>query len=382
MARIGDDRFAVLMPRWDDGADLLEAASQLLATMQQPVMSGQREQYPRVVIGIYPPGVEPASAETMLSRLELALSLARARQPRRIAIYQPELAPEISATFRLHNDLHRAVDRNELRALYQPQVEAASGRVVGFEALMRWQHPGLGLIPPARFIPLAEDNGQIVRMGAWILREACQQAAAWQSLAPSGGAGLRIAVNLSARQFGDPEVARHVEEALLASGLAPALLELEITEGTAMQDLHHTLELLRRFKAMGLKLAIDDFGTGYSSLAYLKRFPLDVLKVDQSFVRHLCTEREDRAIANAVITLAHSLGLKVIAEGVESQQQHDLLLDMGCDEIQGYLHGQPMAARTDSGLAARARLTARRISVSRRPGRSPAAPAARTSVHP
>ncbi len=344
VARIGDDRFAVLIPHWDSTVDLESAAADLVDLMQQPVLSGLREQYPRVVIAIYPATGDRASAETMLSRLEFALAVARARRPRRIGIYRPELAPEVSATFRLHNDMHRAVERNELRAMFQPQVNAKSGQVTGFEALLRWQHPGLGLLAPAGFIPLAEDNGQIVGMGAWMLRQACHQAAAWQALAPAGGSGLRIAVNLSARQFADRQLARHIDKALQESGLAPQRLELEITEGTAMLDLQHTLDLLRRFKAMGLSLAIDDFGTGYSSLAYLKRFPLDILKLDQSFVRHLCAEQEDRAIAGAVIGLAHSLGLSVIAEGVETREQHDLLAQMGCDEIQGYLHGRPMTA--------------------------------------
>jgi EAL domain-containing protein (putative c-di-GMP-specific phosphodiesterase class I) len=233
--------------------------------------------------------------------------------------------------------LHRAIDRQELEVFFQPQMDVQSGRVLGFEALMRWRHPELGLVSPARFIPLAEDNGQIVPMGAWILRQACTTAAHWpQSLQ------LRVAVNLSARQFADPGLFAHVREALEKSGLPAPQLELEITEGTVMQDLQRTLDLLRRFKNMGVKLAIDDFGTGYSSLAYLKRFPLDVLKIDQSFVRQLCSDREDQAIANAVIQLAHSLGLRVIAEGVETAEQEALLRVMGCDDVQGYLYGKPM----------------------------------------
>ncbi len=343
VARIGEDRFAVLMPQQDGAINLEEAAAELVQAMQQPLLFEGSEQFPRVAVGLYPAGNDQASATAMLSRLELALSLARGRQPQRIAVYRPELAPEVSAAYRLHNDMHRAVERGELRAMFQPQVDAKSGEAVGFEALIRWRHPELGLVPPLKFIPLAEDNGQIVGMGEWMLRKACREAMAWQALAPTGATGLRVAVNLSARQFSDPNLTRHIEEALEQSGLAAQYLELEITEGTAMLDLQHTLDLLRRFKAKGLKLAIDDFGTGYSSLAYLKRFPLDILKIDQSFVRHLCNDRDDQAIARAVTTLAHSLGLKVIAEGVETQEQQDLLVEMGCDQIQGYLHGKPMA---------------------------------------
>jgi len=237
-----------------------------------------------------------------------------------------------------------------LTVAYQPQVYAQSGQLVGFEALMRWHHPEWGTVSPARFIPLAEDNGQIVPMGQWILEQACQQAAFWASHWAGAGEPPRVAVNLSLRQFGHPDLVRHVEQALAQSGLPPHLLELEVTEGTARQDLTQTLQLANRFKKMGLKLAIDDFGTGYSSLAYLKRFPLDVLKVDQSFVRNLCTDAEDRAIANAVIQLAHSLDMAVIAEGVETAQQHAILLDMGCDLCQGYLFGKPTAASGVAGL--------------------------------
>jgi EAL domain-containing protein (putative c-di-GMP-specific phosphodiesterase class I) len=221
---------------------------------------------------------------------------------------------------------------------------------------MRWNHATLGFVSPARFIPLAENNGQIVSMGAWILREACMQAKHWQS---NAGQPLRVAVNLSMRQFMDPSLETHIRSALEESGLQPPQLELEVTEGTAMFDMEQTLALLRRFKAMGLKLAIDDFGTGYSSLSYLKRFPLDVLKIDQSFVRQLCTDQDDLAIVRAIISLAHSLGLSLIAEGVETVAQESLLRDMGCQEIQGYLHAKPMAASDVSGwLATRAGSTA------------------------
>jgi EAL domain-containing protein (putative c-di-GMP-specific phosphodiesterase class I)/PleD family two-component response regulator len=342
LARLGDDRLAVLAPRWPEGLSHHALATHLLEAMAQPVTVAGDEHFPTISVAVCTQIATNDRPEVVLARLDLALAAARAQPGQRIAVHDASAAPDLSSAFRLHNDLHRAVDRQELAAFFQPQVLAQGGAVKGFEALMRWQHPTLGLVSPAKFIPIAEDNGQIVGMGAWMLQQACQQAMAWQALRPAGAPPLRVAVNLSLRQFGDPQLFRHVEAALEMSGLPAQQLELEITEGTAMLDLHHTLELLRRFKAMGLKLAIDDFGTGYSSLAYLKRFPLDVLKIDQSFVRQICTDRDDQVIAQAIISLAHSLGLSVIAEGVETQAQHTLLQDMGCEEIQGYLHGKPM----------------------------------------
>jgi EAL domain-containing protein (putative c-di-GMP-specific phosphodiesterase class I) len=222
----------------------------------------------------------------------------------------------MASSFRLHNDMHRALEREELRALFQPQVHAQTHRLLGFETLMRWQHHELGLISPVQFIPMAEDNGQIVPMGRWILDLACQQAATWMTEHTLADRPLRVAVNLSMRQFGDPDIVAHVAQALDTSGLTPQCLELEITEGTAMLDLQHTLKLLNELKALGVRLAIDD-----------------------------------RAIANAVIGLAHSLGMSVIAEGVEQPNQRDLLVDLGCDELQGYLFGKPMPHTTLPGWA-------------------------------
>jgi EAL domain-containing protein (putative c-di-GMP-specific phosphodiesterase class I)/PleD family two-component response regulator len=349
LARLGDDRLAVLAPRWPHDLQYHGIASALLGAMAQPVSVGDDEHFPTISVAVCTQIAAGDRPEVVLARLDLALAAARAQPGQRIVVHDASAAPDLSSAFRLHNDLHRAVDRQELVAFFQPQVLAQGGAVKGFEALMRWQHPTLGLVSPAKFIPIAEDNGQIVGMGAWMLQQACEQAVAWQALLPSGATPLRVAVNLSLRQFGDPQLFRHVEAALELSGLPAPQLELEITEGTAMLDLHHTLELLRRFKGMGLKLAIDDFGTGYSSLAYLKRFPLDVLKIDQSFVRQICTDRDDQVIAQAIISLAHSLGLSVIAEGVETQAQHRLLQDMGCEEIQGYLHGKPMPGADVAG---------------------------------
>ena len=342
VGRLGEDRLVLLVPNWPAGRALDTLALALLDAMSAAIQLEGQEQFPVVSVGVCARAMDGERPDAILARLDIALAAARARSAQRMVVHEPSSRSDLSATFRLHNDLHRCVERHELQAYFQPQVMAQNSSLIGFEALMRWRHPELGLISPVRFIPIAEDNGQIVPMGAWVLQEACKQAVVWQDYMPADAAPLRVAVNLSLRQFGDPMLLQHVRNALESTRLDATQLELEITESTAMLDLQHTLEVLKQLKALGLKLAIDDFGTGYSSLAYLKRFPLDVLKVDQSFVRQLCTNREDQAIAGAVINLAHSLGLDVVAEGVETDEQHRLLRDMGCDQIQGYLHGKPM----------------------------------------
>jgi EAL domain-containing protein (putative c-di-GMP-specific phosphodiesterase class I)/PleD family two-component response regulator len=343
VGRLGEDRLALLVHNWRKEQRLEDLALDLLRAMSDAILIEGQEHFPVVSIGACAQASAHELPVAMIARLDLALSAARARSGQRMAVHEPSSTDEMSTVFKLHNDLHRAVQRGELAAFFQPQVMAADNRLVGFEALMRWKHAELGLISPVRFIPIAEENGQIVPMGAWVMQEACRQAVEWNKHLPTSAAPLRVAVNLSLRQFGDPQLLHQVCNALEASGLSATQLELEVTESTAMLDLHHTLDVLKSLKNLGVKLAIDDFGTGYSSLAYLKRFPLDVLKVDQSFVRNICSNREDQAIAGAVISLAHSLRLEVIAEGVETQAQHDLLRDMGCDQIQGYFHGKPMA---------------------------------------
>ena len=344
VGRFGDNRLVVVIPEWPVNTPLDELTERMHDKLSEPMELAGQEVFPTLSVGACMSKGGEVIAQAIFNRLEITLAAARIQKNRRVAVYSEGMAPDMSQNLRLHNDLHRAISRNELRAHFQPQISAADGRAICFEALVRWQHTDMGLIPPLRFIQLAEDNGQIVGIGAWMLLESCQQAQRWCSLCPPGVVPPRVAVNLSARQFSDPNLVEHVRTALEVSGLAPHMLELEITEGTAMADLKGTLDLLTRFKAMGVMLAIDDFGTGYSSLAYLKRFPLDVLKIDQSFVRQICTEKEDQAISAAVITLAHSLGLKVVGEGVETQGQHDMLSSMGCDLMQGYLHAKPMAA--------------------------------------
>ncbi|MGZ5203263.1 MAG: putative bifunctional diguanylate cyclase/phosphodiesterase, partial [Telluria sp.] len=237
--------------------------------------------------------------------------------------------------------LRNALERDEFVLYYQPQVDLASGQIVGMEALIRWNHPELGMVPPNRFVPIAEETGLIVPIGAWVMRTAAAQAKAWQD---AGMGRLRVAVNLSARQFGDPELIAGIESVLADTRLAPDCFELELTESLFMSEVTPAVDLLHRMKALGVNLSIDDFGTGYSSLSYLSRFPIDVLKIDRSFVADITDDANDAAIVTSIIALAHNLKLSVIAEGVETAEQLDYLRSQGCDEMQGYFFSRPLPA--------------------------------------
>jgi EAL domain-containing protein (putative c-di-GMP-specific phosphodiesterase class I) len=248
-----------------------------------------------------------------------------------------------------------AIERGEFMLHYQPQVDVDSGRIHGTEALIRWRHPEFGMVSPAQFIPLAEETGMIVQIGEWVLRTACAQAKTWQL----AGMPMRVAVNLSARQFHQGDLAEAIADILAEYDLPHDLLEVELTEGILMEDTTQTGAILDKLHQMGVQISIDDFGTGYSSLSYLKRLPIQVLKIDQSFVRDIHTDPDDRAIVTAVIALAHSMKLKVVAEGVETQEQLAFLREYNCDIMQGYLFSRPVSG--DEVLAliqAGARLTA------------------------
>jgi EAL domain-containing protein (putative c-di-GMP-specific phosphodiesterase class I) len=239
--------------------------------------------------------------------------------------------------------LRRALKNEEFVLHFQPRVSAATGRATGAEALLRWKHPEWGLIEPARFVPLLEETGLVVQVGAWVLAEACRQAQAWQA---AGLPRLRVSVNLSSRQFRSEGLAETVSAALRASGLAPELLELEMTESLLVENVEHAMGVMGRLKAIGTAISIDDFGTGYSSLGYLKRFPIDSLKIDRSFVRDIATSPKDAAIVNAISALARSLGIGLIAEGVEEPWQAEFLRLRHCTEMQGYLFSRPLPAES------------------------------------
>jgi EAL domain-containing protein (putative c-di-GMP-specific phosphodiesterase class I) len=262
----------------------------------------------------------------------------------------------------LENNLRRGLEQDEFVVYYQPQMDISTGRMVGTEALVRWQHPERGLVSPMEFISVAEEIGLIVPLGAWVLQTACVQNAAWQQ---AGRAPILVAVNLSARQFQERDLLGTVRQVLEESGMEPQYLQLEITEGVAMQDAESTALTLRALREMGVKIAIDDFGTGHSSLNYLKRFSIDALKIDRSFVCDLTVDPEDAAITAAIIAMAKSLRLKVIAEGVETEEQLAFLKEHGCDEAQGFLFSKPVPAPALEKMLARG---SRPQALTRRPG--------------
>jgi EAL domain-containing protein (putative c-di-GMP-specific phosphodiesterase class I) len=288
-------------------------------------------------IAMYPGDGE--NVDALLRNADAAMYHAKERGRNTYSFYQKEMNVSITEKFALKTRLAKAVDNGELELYYQPQAGARDLRIVGFEALTRWRHPELGWISPDRFIPLAEETGLIVPIGDWVLHEACSFAA---DLHARGIPFGRVAVNLSARQFYQATLSQSIERVLAKTGLPAQCLELEITESMMMGNTEKVLRILGELKEMNIQLAIDDFGTGYSSLGYLRRFPIDRLKIDRSFIDEVAASQHDATIAKAIVSLAHNLGLHVIAEGVETHAQLDFLARNGCDEIQGYLLGRPL----------------------------------------
>ncbi|HEX6085102.1 MAG TPA: PAS domain S-box protein [Thermoanaerobaculia bacterium] len=352
VARMGGDEFTILLAELSDRRGASLVAQKILEAVRHPVTIDEHELYVTTSIGIAVFPDEGIDAEALLKNADRAMY--RAKELGRDNYQFASAAETRPAETRLTMEraLHRALERDELVVYYHPMVEIATGRVVGAEALVRWQHPEQGLILPEDFIPLAEETQLIVPIGAWVLRTACRQMKAWHD---AGHGGLRVAVNLSPRQFEDRALVATVEGVLAETGFRPQFLDLEITESTAMQNAELTLAILNRLKEMGIRISIDDFGTGYSSLSYLKRFPIDTVKIDQDFVRDLTTD--DAAIISAVISMARALNLRVIAEGVETEEQLDFLRREQCAEMQGYLYSQPLpAAEFEQALEAMQRV--------------------------
>ncbi len=339
LARVGGDEFAVLAPgllRLEDAATIAEKVQ---AMLRQSFLIDGREVFVSASVGIAFFPDDGSDGETLLRNAYTAMYQAKEAGRDSFQPYTQGMNTGALDRLALQNDLRRALPNNELRLHYQPQV-LANGRAFGLEALLRWQHPVRGPVSPAVFIELAEATGVIVPIGAWVLRTACMELMTFR--AKLGSRDLGVAVNLSARQFQQPDLVEEVARVLEETGVPPAALELEITETAAMQDSDGTLATLRRLKDLGVKLSLDDFGTGYSSLSYLRRFPLDTLKIDQSFVRDLTRDAQAASIVHAIITMARSLGLRVVAEGVETAEQRELLRNYGCDLIQGYLISRPL----------------------------------------
>ncbi len=340
--RLGGDEFLIILGK-ADATTAMHTAQRLLSDIAQPYAAGEVPLNITASIGIALFPRDGEDFDELHKNADVAMYKAKALGRNRYHFFTPELNNAAMERLTLENALRSALGNGELVLHYQPQVQIDSGHIFGVEALLRWSHPQLGAVPPGRFIPIAEETSLIGAIGEWVMFEACRQAKAWQE---AGLPPIAVAVNASTRQFSLNDMYQTVSRALEETGLTPELLEVEITESLLAQDIETTLEVLRRIKALGVRIAVDDFGTGYSSLAYLKRFPIDKLKIDQSFVRDLETDLDDRAIAAGVVNLGHSLGLTVIAEGIETEQQRQLLHGLGCDEAQGYLFSRPLAADT------------------------------------
>jgi EAL domain-containing protein (putative c-di-GMP-specific phosphodiesterase class I) len=296
-------------------------------------------------ITIFP--TDDGSVEHLLANATTARCAVQAAGGNGYRFFAAELNERLHQRMAIAADLRGALERGELLLHYQPKVDVPSGRVVGLEALLRWQHPTRGLVPPGAFIGIAEETGLIVPIGEWVLRTACAQLAAW---ARAGIAPVPVSVNLSARQFKAADLAGVVRRALDDAPLDPALLELEVTESLLMDDTRRTAGVLQQLREQGVSISLDDFGTGYSSLGYLKRFPIDCIKLDQTFVRDVVSDAQSGAITSAIIALGHSLGLSVVGEGVETAEQLAYLAERSCDVVQGYLFGRPMPAESVAAL--------------------------------
>jgi diguanylate cyclase (GGDEF)-like protein/PAS domain S-box-containing protein len=341
-ARQGGNEFIIVQRdagQSRSGAKAGQLAETLLDAMRAPFVLDGQHVFLSASIGIALLPETPCAPHELLQMAQVAMASARADGRARWRFHTAEMDDEIRARVDLEALLRQAIEHGQFVLQYQPRVALAGDRIVGVEALVRWRHPTLGVVPPLRFIPLAEETGMIEQIDLWVLGEACRQAARWRA---QGLPPLRVSVNLSARQFQQAGLATRVRAALESSGLPPSCLELEITESTVMRDTEEAAGVLRSLKALGVALSIDDFGTGYSSLSYLKTFPLDVLKIDRSFVADVIVDGNDAAITRAIIALAHSLNLEAVAEGVETPEQAAFLRENGCDELQGYLFSPPV----------------------------------------
>ena len=341
VARIGGDEFVVLMLNVADRADISSLCDNLLIELGQPFTIRNHELFVTTSGGIctYPDDEE--DVETMMQKADIAMYHAKALGRNNIQFYNDNMDQNASRRFTIANSMRRGLDRGEFRLYYQPKLDVSSDCIVATEALVRWQHPELGLLAPTEFIQLAEESGLIVDLGEWVLREACRQNMAWRQ---DGMEGLRVAVNLSGYQLQHSRLVETVRTILDETGMPGELLEFEITESVIMQNPDYAVEVLNEISSLGIHISIDDFGTGYSSLSHLKRFSVNTLKIDKSFVRDVESNSTDAAIASAIIAMGSSLNLKVIAEGVETKQQMDFLRENNCDQVQGFLISRPLPA--------------------------------------
>lgn len=341
VARQGGDEFLLLLEDLPDAAHAQQAAQRILSALAKPLLADGRYVYLQASMGVSVFPQDGQTVEALIGSADVAMYRAKALGGDQVQVFDRVMSAHAQERVRLEEGLRTAVERGQLQLNFQPKVDLADGRISGSEALLRWHHPELGAVSPAKFIPVAEASGLIVAIGDWVLRRACEQAMRWHR---AGLAGAKVAVNLSVRQFQQQDVVAWVAQVLQVSGLPPALLELELTESVIAHDMQRVVDIITGLRALGVGVAIDDFGTGYSSLAYLKHFRVDTLKIDQSFIHGMLDDPRQACIATAAIALAHELGFAVVAEGVESTAQCLLLMAHGCDQGQGYLFSRPVDA--------------------------------------
>ena len=333
VARLGGDEFLFIMDRLSRREDAVQIVRRAVEALSQPIRIGDVDIHASASIGIAMFPVDGKGVETLLANADAAMYCAKQRGRNNIQCYTSGMNAITQDKVKLESDLHAALTLKQLELHFQPKIETASGAIYGAEALVRWRHPERGLIPPGDFIPLAEACGLIDKIGAWVVQEACRQARAWQQ---QGLPSLRVAVNLSALQFRNGNLQQMISDALRAADLEPRFLEVEITESALMSDPEESVKILEQLSRMGVVVSVDDFGTGYSSMAYLRRFPIDKLKIDRTFIGELMSRADDASIVRAIVSLAHNLRLKVVAEGVETNEQLELLRSLGCDQYQGF----------------------------------------------
>jgi diguanylate cyclase (GGDEF)-like protein/PAS domain S-box-containing protein len=342
VARFGSDEFAIVLTQISRAQDAANTARAIKDVLDQAFILNEQEVFVTSSIGISLYPADGLDTPTLLKSAGTALARAKQQEGNNYQFYTSGRTTKALRQLVLESNLRQGLERGEFIVEYQPQVSLKSFQLVGMEALIRWNHPGLGLLSPEEFIGLAEDSGLINPIGDWVLRTACLQSKAWQD---AGFEPLRLSVNFCARQFQQTTFVPTVAQILKETSLDPIWLELELTEGSVMKQPEQAIEKLHELRRMGIKIAIDDFGTGYSSLSYLKRFPIDTLKIDKSFMGDVCTDLDDRAIVRAIVTLGHALDLTVIAEGVETREQLDYLTELECDVVQGFLFSKSLSSK-------------------------------------
>ena len=342
VARLGGDEFIIMVQNLKDVDGIIKIAGKIISSFNQPFKINNQDFYVTASMGVSVYQIDGEDFETLIKNADIAMYKAKEMGKNQYVLCSPLMKINIIESMKLGNSLHRALERNELVIYYQPQVSYSSKRIVGVEALLRWNHPELGLVSPGKFIPIAEQTGLIIPIGEWVLRNACMQNKAWQD---AGLPHIRVAVNLSIIQFQNLKIAKQIADVLKETGLDPNYLELEITESIVMKEADYIVQTLSSLKKLGITIALDDFGTDYSSLRYLKQLPIDRIKIAMPFVQGIAINDKDEAIIKAIIVLARNLEMSVIAEGVETKQQQNFLTKRMCDEMQGFYYYKPMPAQ-------------------------------------